>query len=259
MALQGNSNTIQIIEKSGQKRIQKSFSEKLRMYDVFWPISRFEVECFTHKLVARFTKDNSFFHQPAIISCDNQKKMVTFEYINAKPLMSFFESLKNASPNAFADVCCPLVLPTTEKLSNLISILHEINHFNNDDFSEHEKSLLQNQNEIVRCMYHNKLQDQVSPRTKAPWYFCLGDVSLNNILFDGKQFTLLDFECAHMGYLGYDIGQLLGMTKAYEKRSSIISGHLFSQDLSQAIIETISDSNEVLEIFAWASRFEQYY
>ena len=259
MVLQGKSNTIQIIEKSGQKRIQKSFSEKLRMYDVFWPVSRFEVECFTHKLVAQLTKDNGSFHQPAIISCDNQKKMVTFEYIDAKPLMSFFESLKTISTNASADALCPPVRPTAKQLSKLISILHEINHFNTDDFSEHEKLLLQNQDEIVRCMYHNKLKDQVSLRTKAPWYFCLGDVSLNNILFDGKQFTLLDFECAHMGYLGYDIGQLLGMTKAYERRSGIIADHLFSQDLSQAVAETISDSNEVSEIFAWANRFEQYY
>ena len=259
MILQGKSNTIQIIKKSGRKRIQKSFSKKLRMYDVFWPISRFEVECFTHKLVSEFAKDDCYFHQPAFISSDNSKKILTLEYIDAQPLMSFFKCSTHVGANASADALYPFMLPTKKQFSNLISILHKINHYSFDTFSEYEKALLRNQDEIVRCMYHNKLKDQVCPLTKPPWYFCLGDVSLNNILFDGKQFTLLDFECAHMGYLGYDIGQLLGMTIAHEKQSAMIADHMFSQNLLQAITETISDSNELSEIFIWANRFERYY
>ena len=225
------------------------------MYDVFWPVSRFDVECFTHKLVSELTKGNCYFHQPDFISSDNQRKILTLEYIDAKPLMSFFECSKGAS----ADALSPFPLPNQKQFSKLISILHKINHFDTDTFSHHEKVLLQNQDAIIRCMYHNKLNDQFRPLTRQPWYFCLGDVSLNNILFDGKHFTLLDFECAHMGYLGYDIGQLLGMAKAYEKQSTFVSNHILSQRLSLAITETIYDSNEILEIFAWANRFEQYY
>ena len=206
-------------------------------------------------MVSELVKDNCCFHQPDFISSDNQRKILTLEYIDAKPLISFFECSKNTS----ADALSLFTLPSQKQFCDLISILYKINHFSVEDFQDHEKVLLQNQDEIVRCMYHNKLNDQIRPLTRPPWYFCLGDVSLNNILFDGKQFTLLDFECAHMGYLGYDIGQLLGMTKAYEKRSAIVSDYIFSQRLSQAITETISDSNEIAEIFTWANRFEQYY
>lgn len=85
-------------------------------------------------------------------------------------------------------------------------------------------------------MYHNKLKDQVCPLTKPPWYFCLGDVSLNNILFDGKQFTLLDFECAHMGYLGFliqmsyqkslygqiDLNDIISYRKALKKKAFLV-------------------------------------
>ncbi|MDO4478838.1 MAG: phosphotransferase [Lachnospiraceae bacterium] len=210
---------------------------------MLWPVSRADVEAFVLNKTEALADGNPHFHQPHVIDFDKTQHTLTLTYIPAEPLSVL--CCEKAPANTGVG------LPSVHQLTELLRFLHRINHLPYDSFSADEKRLLDQQLEIVQCMYHNKMKDICRPLTGAPWYFCLGDVSLNNILFDGDCFTLLDFECAHMGYAGYDIGQLLGMAR--------VSDSLLAERLIQALKTAVPDEAERALILIWADRFEQYY
>lgn len=257
---QGKSNIIRFdAQKSNGTLLRKFFAEKLVCYETKWPLSRMDVEIAIHEKISFLLKNDTnrtFLNMigvPSIQSVDREKHFFTMEYIEGQTIWNLFS-------NQYDDVGDIRSLPSLlkkEHFQALVRILLQLQKIELDDFPEDTQMHFQNQKCIVECMFKNKIKNQLPIPEEPNGVLCLGDLSLNNILFDGKKLYLIDFECAHFGYSGYDLGQLLGMSKAYQKRVSLFQP--IYNNMNEAIHCEIKDSGLLNNIMMWKNIFCDYY
>lgn len=230
---QGKSNIVTYdVQKDSHALLHKFFAPKLVCYDVLWPMSRMQIEGACLDLLQTVLDDNPYVAAPVHFSSFDTETSIAMEFIEG---ISLFDILSNPSASSYA-------IPSKEQLCFLLLALRKTSSVSLTDFPLDIQSIFLDQLEIVKCMYQNKLKNQVPVPSTDSRFFCLGDVSLNNILFDGHSFTLIDLECAHFGYEGYDTCQLLGMTKAYANSSKQFE--LFYHNLLSAFQHTYSPAKQ---------------
>lgn len=225
--------------------IEKHYEEKLVQYDVCWPLSRRDAELLSYQLFSKLAKDNCFVRIPHIYADYSSSQTLAIEEINAPTLTHLITTQADAA------------VPSVTSFTALLTLLHSLSQLRATDFSKSELALFEKQKEIAACMYHNKHRDAISVINDATWHFCLGDVSLNNLIFDGEFLYPIDFECAHPGYLGYDIGQLLGMADAYANLSQ--NARALRDNLFFAYASVSINTKHRSQIDVWRSRFFAYY
>ena len=214
--------------------IEKTYRRKLRNYDVEWPESRAFVEAFfLGYLKSKQTRHVSVpqIYQYIPPGC------IQMEYCKGTPL-------SDAPVNDLMDI---------DMWTVLFGFLQSLSELPYAFVKEQTNGAFQKQEEIFRCMIRWKMQGRLDVPYPEQNCVCLGDVSVNNILVSGKRFYLLDFECAHWGYTGYDIGQLLGMLNATMKNRDVL------EVVKKAFQKTVLVPSVYENCLYWKKRFCDYY
>lgn len=186
------SNYVEMIETAHGKTVHKRYESRLKDYDVCWPIGR---ACVEYKLMQalRPFAEQCFVRIPKI-----------YEY--KEPGDLYMEFIEGSSLSMTDSV-------NEKALEGLFLFLYRLSDITDSSYPE-LSDMLSGQKEIVDCMYAWKLSNRITPVPQGAACLCLGDVSIHNLIYDGERLCLVDLECAHMGYPGYDIGQFLGMADA---------------------------------------------
>ena len=171
-------------------QIIKIYRSHLKCYDTQWPLTRGQVEVDLIHLLTSLQDDRIQF--PRILSWQPKTTTLTMKRLSGHPLSQFqAEDLMD-----------------DQLWKPLFSFLENLKNITKQDLLQATGSYFYQQTKIQNCMYQNKIEQR--PPLGQP-ILCLGDVSIYNVLWDTKKPAMVDFECAHWGYMGYDIGQLLAM------------------------------------------------
>lgn len=183
-------NYVSLEQNSEIPFIRKRYEVRLREYPEDWPLTRGDVEAEILKLLNTLTEGTPF-RVPRLLSRE-PPDLLTMEFCPGERLRDL-----------------PLDrLPDRTLWSQLFDLLHRIQLLPWESLSPSLQSALDGQWPIWDCM--RRWKTSRNTYTEPPHTcLCLGDVSLNNLLFDGNQICLIDFECTHWGCMGYDGGLLL--------------------------------------------------
>lgn len=196
--------------------LKKKYEEKLAAYDVKWPLSRCKVERETLRLLEKRLMHHDCLAVPHIYPASvSMKNMIEMEYIDGQTIYEFMSGAHACISSSSDDHSGIDTQINAHMFQDLFQFLYDLRTIMFFDLEKEFAEALHQQDPIVRCMYHNKLKDQVRLVSTGQGVFCLGDLSVHNMICRQDQLYLIDFECAHFGYDGYDIGQLLGMCQAY--------------------------------------------
>lgn len=228
-------NLVSLHSKNGRKYVKKQYLSKLKSYPVYWPLGRAEVEVFLLGFLSDRLKGKKIY-VPTIYSF-SKPDTLEMEYCVGTPLLE-----------ASIEQLCEEI-----NWQQFFSFLYQLAEVSIEEFSPAIDKTLKEQQIIFDCMKHWKFQDYINPPDNSYGCLVLGDMSLSNILCSTRGLTLLDFECAHWGYYGYDIGQILGMLEVYHHNVKL------ETILSQALEETIPDSFYLNCCLYWKRRFVSYY
>lgn len=143
--------------------------------------------------------------------------------------------------------------PSTKEWTGLIDLLIYLNDLPENYLPFLFGSMMQLQNDCRRIIYKYKSlnSNEHLPRK----VFCLGDLNLSNLIFQNSLY-IIDFECAHIGSRGYDLGQLVGQLQALFKIKPL-------ESISKLIeyIEARLNNHEELhsQFLIWKNTFYKYY
>lgn len=228
-------NEVSLKCRAGSVYIEKSYRRRLKSYAVDWPVERAAVEAFLLAFLRDRAKGQKIY-VPKLYHFTEPDK-IEMEYCAGTKLIE-------ASPAQFCEIAL---------WRQLFSFLYGLKEIRQEFLQDKLGDAFAGQQEIFACMKHWKFEDVINPPEDSYGCFSLGDVSLSNILVSERGFTLLDFECAHWGYAGYDIGQVLGMTEAYRSDPEL------KEILAQALEETVADPAYRECCLYWKKRFASYY
>lgn len=210
------SNYIMLTNYENHSTIRKEYEEKLATYDVKWPLSRCEVERETLLELEKRLLHHDTLAVPHIYHSSVAKKnMIEMEYIEGQTIYELMSEQHAHDSDLYNDHVCADALISAHKFKTLFMFLYDLREIKVADLKKEFVEVLYKQDLIVNCMYHNKHKDRVCLAPAEQGVFCLGDLSAHNIICTPEKLYLIDFECAHFGYDGYDIGQLLGMCEVY--------------------------------------------
>lgn len=229
--LTSGSNYVELIETAYGKTVHKRYESRLKDYDVCWPLGR---ACVEYKLMQALRP----FAEPYGVRFPQVYEFretgdLYMEYVEGSTLMKAREV-------------------STKALEGLFLFLFRLSEAT-DRFYPELSDRLSDQKEIVDCMYAWKLSNRITPAPQGAACLCLGDVSLHNLIYDGERLCLVDLECAHMGYPGYDIGQFLGMADAKLADIDIYTG------ICRAYETVITDAAYKERCEYFRSLFAEYY
>ena len=262
----GTCNALDVLQRDGRVLVRKTYREKLKNYEERWPLSRRDAEAGAFRLLDRLIREKS--HRCLAVPClypeFDRPDTLTMDYIDAPPLGTLLEA---PGPPA-SD------LPGGEPLRDLFRLLSELRKIAPEDLEGQDPSFLDalsRQDQILTCMLRNKHGGSVPTGAvrggqTGPDCLGLGDLSLNNLLWDGSRLWLLDLECVHWGWPGYDEGQLLAMAQAQRGRR----GQAWYRTLNQAFGENVrarghaqggrpEGSELAAAVRAWQASFLTYY
>lgn len=239
-AFVSGANKVTFCRWKDKEAVRKEYKEKLKNYPVCWPISREQVEVSILQKLHRIEEKrntNQAIHFPEIYNEEKKSHVLWMEYCKGKTLAKWSpEQLQKA--------------PVWNDFFRFLYHLKELDKYKIEYMTQ---GAIFEQETIRNCMMHWKLKDQKLPDIWKPTCLVLGDMSVNNIIFDGKRLTLIDFECAHWGYEGYDVGQFLGMAHALWKTST------FPGYLEQILKNNIQDKKWIEKCMYWKQMFMKYY
>lgn len=229
-------NSVSLKNRGNSVYVEKRYFEKLKNYPlVNWPLERAAVEAFLLLFLQKRVEKSRIF--VPVLYKFQAPDVLEMEYCMGTQLLEApFEAMYEE-----------------EIWKQLFSFLYGLTDVKEEYLLKMTKDAFSEQKKIFDCMKHWKFQDIVRPPAGSYGCLCLGDVSLSNIIVSERGFTLLDFECAHTGYQGYDIGQVLGMIEVYrpDKRMEMI--------LESALETSVKDSFYKECCFYWKKRFADYY
>ena len=219
--------------------VYKKYNEIAKDFNIKLPLTRSIVERNVINYLNKQTLSD-ILHVPKIINYNNNPPILIMENCNATPLSDleielfpsveiwrdFFENIYNLKKISY-------------KLSKLI--------FENQ---------VENQNKIRDIMYSLKIENYQSLNLGKPDTFCLGDLSTKNILINKNKIFIIDFECSHWGYEGYDIGQFFAMLFLHCKKNSNIS---YYKSIINYFKNIIIDKKYVKKCFFWEKVLLPYY
>ena len=229
-------NIVALKCREGKHYIEKRYCETLKDYpSVNWPIERAAVEAALLTFLKERLNGSRIFVPVLYKFC--APDILEMEYCMGTKL---FEA-------PYEDIYNPYIW------EQLFSFLYGLTDVKEEYLLEMTKDAFVWQQKIFDCMKHWKFQDVIRPPEESYGCLCLGDVSLSNILVSVRGFTLLDLECAHIGYLGYDIGQILGMMEVYrpDRRMGMF--------LEYALENSVKDPLYKECCYYWKKRFAEYY
>lgn len=206
--------------------ITKCYSRKLKEIPVKWPKTRKNVESSLLKMLQPLHNEKIRF--PKILK--ETYTSITMTFIDAKPIH---------------EIGIQSVLEK-DLLRHLFLFLYD---FYRQDYQRYiNKRDLHKQRKIAYYMRLWKCKEYYPIQEEC---LCLGDLSIHNILVGKDYLALIDFECAHLGDIGYDIGQLLAMIQAaYPNDYKKVETVLFL---------TISDNEFIEKCLLWKERLFPFY
>ncbi|MDX8416258.1 phosphotransferase [Absicoccus intestinalis] len=215
-----------------QDQIIKVYHSHLKKYDTHWPLTRAQVEVDMIHLLSSLQDDQIQF--PKIIAWQPKTTTLTMKRLSGRPLSQF--QAKD--------------LMDEQLWKPLFSFFEDLKNITKQDLRQATGSYFSYQTKIQKCMYQNKIEQQ-PPLGKQ--MLCLGDVSIYNVLWDTKKPALVDLECAHWGYPGYDIGQLLAMLQVRFAHTPLLPY------LDAHMSQWIQDPLFYQQIIEWKQAFLPYY
>lgn len=240
-SLPSGANRVTLHSGSGRQWIEKKYEAQLTGYPVHWPVSRGGTEAALLEYLPQFLRSEKL-HFPRVYRWDPARSILSMEYCPGKPLSACSES----------ELLGPL--PWEE----LFQFLYSLQALSRKTMEAAIGPVFAGQEEIRRCMLREKIgvkhgDASAFGDSAATDTLCLGDLSLNNILWDQERFWLIDLECAHMGSQGYDAGQLLAMARA-----RWADGPVFAK-IERAFLESIPDAAFRAGGRFWEEKFLPFY
>ena len=224
-------NQVELVRRGSGLAVRKTYQAQLKSYPERWPVSRREVEAF----LLGWMRDHCApgVRVPALL--ERGENFLLLEHCPGTPLAE----------------CATARLRDAALWRALFETLYALRLLRWDALDAETQALLSAQRPILDCMLRWKTQGDISP-DRRPNRLCLGDVSLHNILFSGE-LVLLDFECGHWGYAGYDMGQLLAMAETHWPAS------LLEETIYPAFFHAAADERERQDCLYWRDRLKPYY
>ncbi len=193
---------------------------------------------FLSKKIAAYSNDIGI---PQIVGFNRTDRSVMFRYINGSRILEINPKQWPTACQwiALIDFLISLYNIRAKKVSKIFSKLIDVQEYNRNHLFKY------------KCLEPPALQDNKNT-------LCLGDISLSNLLYDNRKIYLIDFEFAHLGYAGYDIGQLGGQLQAMMNSTE----HGYSEiNSTLLLIENRVQVYSVLNtgyVF-WKEQFYKYY
>jgi 5-methylthioribose kinase len=190
---------------SGKRLIRKTYPQRAKGTSIEVPIRRADVEVKVLKLLAKLLADFDRLLVPNILAYDLKKPMLCISDLEG-------ETLSNSPPTNW---------PSTEAWFELGSLLGALNNLQEQAVIEIFSNLVDVQaatRQIILTLKLNMKVYEMEKRFRQTFgghhnhknrIFCMGDLGLLNMLSCHNKLGLIDFEFAHMGFPGFDIGQLL--------------------------------------------------
>lgn len=232
-------NDVKLTQIGGRRFIRKAYGTKAFETGIQLPLSRSKVE---YRILNRlpeltpvkaygvkFPRVNRFIEYPAVIE---------MEYIIAGNLR------QTSSGN----------LPDAHHFYQLGRFLKAVQELDMSDVTQIFTGLEEVSKRSSSAMLRYKVPSYLPDETERFYpTLCLGDLTLSNILSDGGSIYLIDFEFAHVGYVGFDAGQLLA-----EMESSLVGRE--RSDIPAALREGFSKRNKFSQqCERWKNEFLPYY
>ena len=227
-------NYVSMEQEGGKPYIKKRYEIRLKDYPEDWPLSRGDVEAELMVLLRSMT-EGTRFRVPKVLH-RTPPDLLTMEFCPGERLRDL-----------------PLdKLPDKDLWTQLFELLYRIQQIPWDAFSPSLQRALEAQWPIWDCM--RRWKTDRSTFTEPPHTcLCLGDVSLNNLLYDGDKICLIDFECAHWGCAGYDVGLLTAAAGVFWEGQPILDV------VNEAFISCNADESWKESCMFWKGRLWHYY
>lgn len=233
-------NDVYCLKKHHKKNVvYKKYNAVAKDFGISLPITRSKVEknvinylanCFSSRIV----------HFPKILNFNNELPMLIMENCNANPIS-----------------CLKMELfPPIENWKDFFVIIYDLKKISFKLAKQIFDNEIENQNVIRNIMYELKITNTDAFDLGNPNTFCLGDLSTNNVLIGKNKIFIIDFECSHWGYEGYDIGQFLAMLFILCKKNNNIS---YYKSIINYFKKIISDKNYIKKCFMWREILLPYY
>ncbi len=261
-------NEVKRICSDGIDVVEKTYAEVLTGYpDVVWPLSRMTVEA----AVMQLLRDDLPGDVSVPVRRASEGRTLRMDHVPGRRLSEvtdavlYDRSLWERIFRAYASLRDPA------RLMKAKAVLGDV---------------LSAQKSILKCMLAWKTdldpsewmpddRHDADRPAALPWrkiQFCAGDASGNNILLCGARddmqrcaetgasmddrvrgICLLDFECAHIGWQGWDVGQLLAVTEA-ERPEKLMREIVFP-----AFEAAVPDPDCRAACLFWRDHFQNYY
>lgn len=173
--------------------VVKEYSDKAVKTGIKLPIERALIEHRVYTWLKDELACTPYLSVPEVLEFQySERPRLILQHVNAFPLKNQPETIKDAH------------------ITSIMNLLKKIEAGTDHDriFNGLWKEQEACRQALLRYKFPNLHIDE------EPSVLCLGDLSPNNILISDSTAYLIDFEFSHVGYIGYDLGQLTGSIKS---------------------------------------------
>lgn len=195
---------------------------------------RIEIEVRLYSFLGEFLKPYPTIRVPKLIRVNKEKYTLYFEFIDGDRIVE----------TPFND------WSALNSLKQLVGLLIDLNELKNAELLELFKDQLNTQNENRNILLNYKFKNNHNLYSSKT-VLSLGDISLSNMIYSDGCIYLIDFEFANIGYIGYDLGQLIGHIKSRHKDNNLIV---------KLIEDILQNSKLDMRMYlTWRNMFFDYY
>lgn len=222
-----------------KNKVYKKYNEIAKDFNIRLPIMRSIVEKNVIKYLTECSSSKVICF-PKILNYNNKPPILVMEKCNANPLSYIKVDL----------------LPQIEKWGDFFKIIYDLKKINYKLAKKIFIDQMESQDKIRNIMFDLKIENIKSLCLGKPNTFCLGDLSPNNILINKEKIFVIDFECSHWGYEGYDIGQFFAMLFLLCEKNNNIS---YYNSIIHYFKKIITDKKYIEKCFWWREILLPYY
>jgi len=247
------SNTVRRTNLFGPSVIRKRYSRRGRRNGYRLPLSRVLVETLLLDWLSKLiVAEREYLVIPRLIRLDGDQSALWMTDLGGVPL----------------DQCLAAALPAPENFAAMGRVCARLEQSSGDIMLDVPRDTWTAQDGIRRDVIDRRIRNVTSEQThllaefaealSSPSVICLGDLCFANLLSCDGRIGMVDFEFAHVGHPGRDVGRVVAQLNAQAARDSVAS-RVFTRR-SEALLTGFADCGGSIDhAQKWATILACYY